>query len=717
MEQNSRVKYSLERIKALKYDAPKIARVLSSSDGIIESQLGTLTQDGSGSERPVDKMRMALLDNNLQRLKEARKLFKPFVDNSTLMLERIDTIASRLASTRNKLVSVTHSEISVELERLSARIALTEKRLVALNRLMEHLNPSMDNIDYDRISDDMRADSTDCSNIELVLDTADNLIASKKFCDSLSKLEYLKGSAVLLGASQRITANLDKVCELSFLRLQKASRRLSKVLCEAFDEASAIELKHSNSFVPSMPSSAGINDEFGISKIFVPKADPNASLALRALKLLQMRPTYLYHFVNGMRDVLGQISLKHFAAYASTRGVNPCNRSAVVISVLEHLQHNVKFMKECVAGLYGNAGLPFHYSESNEHGMVLMKASNYLTSILELLVNPLEAKLNKIMAADTTKVVDGVITCNGIVDMFTTMQSIREHMEKINDALSTPWVNTTTDAGISIDNQQSDCDTDVEEDEENVSPVGNEFRKEDEEASIVVKLKHIYEEWRKQLFSGIEERIAVPLANEPTCHIDAMTIVDISAPHIIHTICEFIWDIARAQSQYTTSDDLLRIIEMTVNPTINWCQKSAKQYGDHVNAYLINCFAQLQKALDHEAVPQSFKDLLKEELESHVIASVETASTELQNYINIKGTQPGSNEADEIMRKISGIVFADGILGCDLPAIKRLKLIEDSHQRVIKSRLYSILAEQCRNLAADKNSKQILELAEFAAQL
>ncbi|KAK1442592.1 hypothetical protein BgAZ_301100 [Babesia gibsoni] len=716
MEPSSDAKHCSKRIEALKYEIPRIARVFGKADDILEKQPNIFIENAGGVGHSFDHMRIALLENRIQRLKDARKLFKPIYDSSSLMLERVDSIASMVASARENLSSVVQTEATAEIERLRAHISLTEKRLLALNQLMDHLNPSINSIDYDCPSLDSQKTTCDSTNIMSVLETADNLIESMKFCETLNELEYLKGSTVLLEASQRITSNMDKVCEMLYLRLQRASRMLSKVLCKAFDEASDIALKHSNSFVPPMPPKARLSDDFGMSSILKANSNPESSLALRALKLLQMRPAYLYHFVNGMRDMLGQISLKHFSAYASSCTVDPYNRNEAVKRVLEHLYHNVTYIRGCVSGLYSNAGLPFHYSESSEHGAKLMKVSEYFGGIIELLVNPLEEKLNKVMAVDGAKVVDGIVICNGIVDMFIAMQVLYTYIEKMENLINTPWVHAGVNATLSITSEQEECVTDVEDEGDEASQDGA-FTTHAQDTAIVVKLRSIFGEWSDRLFSSIEEGIGVPLADEPTCQVDAVAIIDISVPHIIHTICEFLEELMKIRPQYDMPIEMVRILETTVNPTINWCQKSAQHYGEHSSAYLINCFAKLQKALDNDTVSQPFKQLLQTEIDTHVEATTSDISKELKEHLGINGIKPRSDSAKEVMKKISAVVFGDGIMDCDIPTMKRLKLVVDSYQKVIKSRLYRILAGEYLTLSGDEKSMQVKQLIEFTEQL
>ncbi|GIX65197.1 conserved oligomeric Golgi complex subunit 6 [Babesia caballi] len=765
MEPGERAKHCFERLEALKLEAPRIARVLASADEVLEQRPAAAASPGSA--RPVANIRVALLERSVARLRKAQRQFRPVVDGASAMLERVEDVAERIAQTRRQLEHLRRSGVHAELERLSAQIALTEKRLAALLKLMEHLNPSMSSIDYDGIAGESLAPGAGAASFERVLETAESLIASQSFCDSLNELEYLRGSAVLLEASQRLAANLDRVCEICFLWMQRASRRLWTSLCAAFDEASDVALRHSHSFVPPTTGPDQDPDEVGLRRVFERNPDAADSRALRVLQLLRLRPTYLYHFIGGMRGILGQISLKRFVAYTSAVAVHPCRRSEAVAGVLEHLQSSVTFMTNCVEGLYSNSGLPLHEPTALDHGAVFLPAPRYLRGILRLLANPLEAKLCQVMEADPVRGIEGLITCGSIVDLFTSIVIVDAHIRRLSDHLATAWTVGAAPVGISIDGPaapektspalhgrdpsgshdqiptapgdhspqiasgDSTTDGNAHDDEDagtrtddggthHAEPDTTHVEEDDEdtnESILIVKLVEMRAAWRQEMFSTIQERIVVPLAGGDAFHMDATAALDIAAPHVLHTICEFIADVTAIRAQYESAEDYERILGSTVPPTVDWCRRSAELYGENASAYLINCFGLLQQTLSVDLVPASFTDPLRAELESQVDAVVAALLGELKAALELRAAPDDPAQADAAMKRVAALIFSDGLMDCDVPAIKRLKLVSDRHQRLIRSKLYLSLADEYAKLAVDGDSPQVRALREFAAHL
>ncbi|GBE61781.1 hypothetical protein, conserved [Babesia ovata] len=430
-------------------EVPRIARVLSSADDVLERRHGAADGLEPSAASPMAQIRVAMLDRNVERLRKAHRQFKRVVDGATAMLERIESVASRIAAAKRNIQGIEKSGAYAEMDDVRQHIALTEKRLGAVNRVMERLNPPMGNTDHEGVAGEGQVDEAGADSLERVLEAARGLTDCKNFCDALHELEYLKGSPVLHEGSQRINANIDRVCETCFLGLQKASRKMSFDLCAACDDASVIALRHSNSFVPPAPEHEV--DEIGFQRIFERSDETDESLAVRALRLLRLRPTYLYHFVSGMREILGQLSTKRFSAYANAVTVDPNNRSASVSVVLEHLLRNVELMKGCVEGIYGNAGLPLAESGHKEDGVEFLGAPNYLRDILKRLVNPLEAKLNRIMQTRAVKRDEGVVSSSVVLDIFTAIHIAKMYVKRMREALITPWDARGAPAGIAID--------------------------------------------------------------------------------------------------------------------------------------------------------------------------------------------------------------------------------------------------------------------------
>ncbi|GFE54491.1 NAD-dependent epimerase dehydratase, putative [Babesia ovis] len=450
MDAAERAKYCRERLEALRLDLPRIATVLKGADEQLERRRGK-----AGIPSSVSQIRIAMLEASIERLREAQRNVAPVVEGAMKLLESIEAVASSAAATRRQLASVQKNIAHVEMERLSAQIALTEKRLLALNRLMSHLSPSMSSVNHDFLASEAHMLPTTVDGMERILETAESLLASKAFCDSLQEMEFLKGSAVLLEATQRLSTSLDSICEISFLWIQRESRLLSISLCALFNDASAVALRHSHAFVPPSTGTQKLPDDLGMRSVIEHSGPQNETsevpVALRVLKLLKMRPTYLYHFLAGMRDILGQVSLKRFSAYTRALKVDAYKRSVSVASLLNHLQSNVKFMKKCVENLYNNAGIPLHDPDLRWHEIIFPTAERYLRHILKWLVIPLETKLNHLMQDNIVTGVEGILNCYTIVDMFDAIQTVKSHINKLESELKIPWVCHTASSGIDID--------------------------------------------------------------------------------------------------------------------------------------------------------------------------------------------------------------------------------------------------------------------------
>ncbi|ORM41476.1 uncharacterized protein BXIN_2569 [Babesia sp. Xinjiang] len=784
MDAADRAKYCRERLEALRLELPRIARVLHSADEHLERRRGP-----QGLPPSVAQIRISMLKTSVQRLRQARDRLKPAIEGAMELVECINRVAESAANLRRRLAHIQRSTVHAEMERLSAQISLTEKRLLALNCLMGHLNPSMTNVDYNSLEYESHAGDPTISGMERVLEAAESLMESKRFCDSLQELEFLKGSPVIHEATQRLATNLDSSCELSFLWLQKESRRLSTSLCDVFKDASAVALRHSTGFIPPVSGDHLINDKLGLRSILEQsdESDENEkpSIALRALRLLKLRPTYLYHFLAGMRDILGHVSLNSFAAYTSAVKMDAYNRTAVLECYLNHLQNTVTFMRRCVEHLYSNAGVPLDAADLRWHGVVFLTADRYLRHILTWLVIPLESKLNHVMQENAISVIEGIINYSSIVYMFDAIQIVDSHVKRLKVELETPWNGDATPSGIVIDGLEVpketggsamrensdkmsldsviatgegetqieetvdsvsqgkpegtvdvenvtlaedesqaefvlDCDTEKTEDETDVDyeyDIGESEGEEDAADPLISKLVGIHSEWRRQLFASVKQRIEDPLLSEDTYELDTVTVVDIAAPHVVHSISEFIVDIITVQSRHDSSDDFMEMLDLTLKSIMGWCNRSAEKYGDNANAYLINCYAVLMQALSSEIVPASFRESLQLELRKNVDCIVETLSTELATHLGLDEAKSDINKREVSLRRISALVLGDGIMSCDLSSIKRLKLITDKYQMVIRGRIYRLLVEGYSNLADDSDSHQVRELREFASKL
>ncbi|CDR95005.1 hypothetical protein, conserved [Babesia bigemina] len=828
MEANERVKQCLERLEALRMEVPRIARVLSSADDVLERRHGADANWAPSPASPMAQIRVAMLDRNVERLRKAHRQFKPVVDGATAMLERIENVASRIAAAKRNMQGIEQSGVYSEMDSVRQHIALTEKRLGAVNRVVEQLNPSIGNIDIGGVVGEDQADNAGAASMERVLEAAQGITESKNFCDALHELEYLKGSPVLHEASQRINANVDRLCETCFLGLQKASRKMSLDLCAACDDASTIALRHSNSFVP--PPAGHEIDEIGFQRIFECSDEAGASLALRALRLLRLRPTYLYHFVSGMREILGQLSTKRFSAYANAVSVEPNNRSASVSVVLEHLVKNVEFMKRCVEGIYGNAGLPLSESGLKENGVEFIGAPNYLREILRRLVNPLETKLNRIMEPGSVKGDESIVTCDSVLDIFNAIHISKMCVKRMKEVLTTPWDAASAPAGIVIGDPPAEIEVDNKGDGEANTERGNyegvdvandvvnkdaDNEKEkksadkkkkrknrrrygirrnyyrdysdddydsysdysrrsymddddyyyDEHSSydddsesgsdgnpdtkpydpyrypyrnvpqntkggqageendyvahdpLISTLRRTQSDWRNYLIRSINDRITAPLEATEAFFMDAAAILDMAVPQSVRIVADFIADLTNIQVLYDVSDDFEEVLRQTVVPAVNWCRRSAERCGDTSSAYIINCTSVLLDSMTSELVPAFYKEPLQADLNKKVDSMVSTLAAELETSLELKDAELDSDKAASAMNRISGIVFGDRLMDCDIPSMKQLRLVTNRYQKVIKSRLYATLADHYAKISKDGDSQKVQEIREVATHL
>ncbi|EDO06126.1 hypothetical protein BBOV_II001690 [Babesia bovis T2Bo] len=768
MDSADRVKYCRERLRALRLALPRIAKSLNESREQLEGQRGKKMSSLSS----VSQIRLTLLDDYIESLKQAKSKLSPTLEGAMELLERIDSLSSSLALTRQRLTNVQRITTHSEMQHLSERISLTEKRLIALDRLMKHLSPSMPNIGNEDAQAESHMIPSTVEAMEQLLDTADSLMESKAFCDSLQELEYLKGSTVLIEAIHRLGSSLDFICEVSFLWIQRESRLLSMSLCAVFNDASVIALRHSNAFVPSTTGSEKLPDNTELRKVIdqAPESSNGISVALRVLKLLKMRPTYLYHFLSGMRDILGQVSLKRFSAYSNAVKVDIYKRGVALSSLLKHLRSNVRFMKQCVINLYNNAGIPLHDPDLRWHGIIFPTAEMYLRHILKWLTIPLENKLYQLMQDNVISPVDGIINCGPVVDIFYAIETVKYHIDQLEAEFQTPWSVCKSPSGIHIDGlelEQTSPDSDVYHPEiesksqhsdisENINiatskndlatgeVIGStEFeidcatqRTEEEgdinhedhaagmtmdspsgEDPLIAKLQRVHAEWKKQMLEDFKLRIEDPLSTGSIYLLEPASDIDISSSHVTHTVADFIADIIKVQSTHDPSDGFRELLRKTLDAIIACCKMTSQKYGDRSSAYLLNCYAVLMQSLSSNVVPQEIVDILVNEISSNIDAAVQQIWDELCIHMGLEQSNEDLNTRKDVLARISEMVFSDGLVAADTNLTKCLKLVASNCQMEIRSRIYHMLADKYAAMASNEYESEAQELQEFVAQL
>ncbi|UKJ89678.1 hypothetical protein MACJ_002931 [Theileria orientalis] len=474
--------------------------------------------------------------------------------------------------------------------------------------------------------------------------------------------------------------------------------------------------------------SQGIEGESGDKHSAELEMEPR-ELSLRMLKLLILNPKCLEIFLNDINEFLSELSYRRFSLLLQYIKLDMKYKNNAIYDLFMNLQLVLTLIKSCVISLYYNCELNLYANPYLD--LEIMSAPNYIDKIAEKLVGPLENKLEQIlnaagMDADTnesmhseadffaiqsqtsfsTSTDEGTfasmdnaqdIQVADILDLYAAVQICNFYYNKMLNILKPPYLYPHASAR----------DGDYEDEEEQGM---GEMDYAVEKSPILHAFAVMCERWNDLIINKLQQNITVPLSDERTSR-------KLNPDVVVATVANFLSEIVSIQLEYSASDDLLTILQMTLNPVINWCQKVSKTLGSRSNFFLIASFSTLLNAIQSPFVNNSFKLLLEDlidnnvEFVSHVILDEALANLGGKlvevSPVNVQFTGP------EFLEKMRQVVYTNTLLDY-VPAdvAEGFVDLDTTTTRLLYRRVYGFMARLYKEHSSDaKRADELVQLA------
>ncbi|BAM42126.1 conserved hypothetical protein [Theileria orientalis strain Shintoku] len=730
----------------LKEKGPDIAKVLKNSTETFEKYF----QDGFTEEfswfnlNTFPDLRLDNLDSLLDKLRSALKLTSPCVEEANEMVSKLNHLNEKVESIRDKMRSISVTRDFSNLCALEKRINENYSKLKCVEKLKTHLNP--------RALDHYRADLRDEEYEEFIkiVQSAESLKRSREFCYSLKKLEDLSESPSLLEALKKIDDNFEKISEMCYLWLIQRTKRISVLsstltsdsgiineplinVSEEEDRIGIASLFEINISTPrrshGKPGEADFGTKYGPDQYYNDNetGENGAKLSLRMLKLLILDPKCLERFLNDINEFLSELSYRRFSLLLQYIKLDMKYKNNAIYDLFMNLQLVLTLIKSCVISLYYNCELNLYANPYLD--VEIMSAPKYIDKIAEKLVAPLENKLEQIlnasgMEADThegahaeadffamdsqtslgSSTDEGTLASTDIyqdiqvadiLDLYAAVQICNFYYNKMLNILRPPYL--CPQAGA----REGDC-----EEEEGVGEVY--YAPED--SPILRAFAAMCARWNDLIINKLQQNITVPLSDERTSR-------RLNADVVVATVANFLSEIVSIQLEYSASDDLLTILQMTLNPVINWCQKVSKTLGARAHFFLIASFSTLLNAIQSPFVNSSFKLLLEDlvdnnvEVVSHVVLDAALAKLGGRlvevSPVNVQFAGP------EFLERMRQVVYTNTLLDYVPPDIAEgFADLDTTSTRLLYRRVYGFMARLYREHSGDpKVANDLVELA------
>ncbi|UKK02672.2 hypothetical protein MACK_002767 [Theileria orientalis] len=452
-------------------------------------------------------------------------------------------------------------------------------------------------------------------------------------------------------------------------------------------------------------------------------------LSLRMLKLLILNPKCLEMFLNDINEFLSELSYRRFSLLLQYIKLDMKYKNNAIYDLFMNLQLVLTLIKSCVISLYHNCELNLY--ENPYLDLEIMSAPKYIDKIAEKLVVPLENKLEQILNAagmdgDTNEAMhseadffamdsqtsysssmeEGTlasmdnaqdIQVADILDLYAAVQICNFYYNKMLNILKPPYLYPHASAR----------DGDYEEEEEQGM---GEMDYVVENSPILRAFAVMCQRWNDLIINKLQQNITVPLSEERTSS-------KLNPDVVVATVANFLSEIVSIQLEYSASDDLLTILQMTLNPVINWCQKVSKTLGSRSNFFLIASFSTLLNAIQSPFVNNSFKLLLEDlidnnvEFVSHVI--LDTALAKLGGKlvevspINVQFTGTG------FLEKMRQVVYTNSLLEYVPPDLSEgFADLDTTSTRLLYRRVYGFMASLYKEHSSDaRRADELVQLA------
>ncbi|AFZ81493.1 hypothetical protein BEWA_009050 [Theileria equi strain WA] len=375
-------------IDALRSKAPEISKILQQGESLLDPTLEVHFPE-LYSNVILPDVRVLRLKTNLDRINRVLRLSKPSVAAMEDVLCKLEALKARISESREKLQRVAISTQIAHLRQLEEEIKGCEKKLNSVNRLVDRLDPKITSID-----------TGDDTQLESLLESAEKMVESKQFCDSLNSIQSLDTSDLVKEVSERIETSLDRICELSLLWLQKETYRLYNT------EDSIIQpfIICNNSSVESLFEMDATRNSDSVSS-GTEQGGVHAS-AVRILSVLRTRQKYFGIFMDNIKDLLTHLSQRRFNNLLIYAGKD-------MYDIFMNLQLILTMIKSSVTALYKNAKL------ESEDPVILINA------ISQQLLGTLESKLDQQIPE----------TFEGALELFRNIQICHFYRDKLESVL------------------------------------------------------------------------------------------------------------------------------------------------------------------------------------------------------------------------------------------------------------------------------------------
>uniref|UniRef100_A0A3B0NDD5 Uncharacterized protein n=1 Tax=Theileria annulata TaxID=5874 RepID=A0A3B0NDD5_THEAN len=736
----------------------KILKVLKNSKESFENYFN-LFQQGNFNSDSTDvfpDVRVDNLDRVLSRLKLALNLLNPSVKEVNRVLSEFSNLTKKVDEIREITKNIEFSDDFIRLSEIENSLNNNYLKLNSVEKLKLYLNPLIPNVD---ITPSL-SDTESLEEISAIITASEQLKISKQFCENLNQFLQKTQSTSYKIVNESLSAinkSFDHVCQLCFDVLCKEMDRISVLSSRLNCDSGVIneplinipntqdtlniisifedhdtqyitnhnintvntnygnDVNHPNNtdHINRLTSMNSLNSVNKLNSMKSLNSVTEQSYSMRLLKIMIMSGEKLEQFLSYCIEFLSNLSRKRYSALLQY--IKPKNRdNNSVYDVFMNLQLVISLIKSSVISLYTNCELDL-YSQ-NHRDFNVLTAQEYIHKVTETLIPLLENKLDTIITHDSVVSEDEHITdvsehmtigpvmgLNEIIELYTAIQICHFYYNKISNILKPPYlqVYNTISSFETLNSSSLTKNTSVPPTmNDNPSDSVNDSLNVD--GPVLISFNRLCNNWNEMIMLKLQKSITIPLSSQDFKGFES---------EILNTIANFLSEIVSIQLEYSVSDDLVTILEMTINPVINWCQRVSNSLPNGY-IFLLNSYSTLLSSIQSPLVDKSFK-LLLEELKEFVIDSfvndiIPTIITALGGkLIELESHQVECN--DTFLHNVKSVIFTDGILEFIPP--EQLSQLDSTNLKSIFKRIYIYLAKVYQTNLNDDISNKLITLA------
>ncbi|EAN31766.1 hypothetical protein TpMuguga_04g00414 [Theileria parva strain Muguga] len=710
-------------------------------------------------ENVFEDVRVDNLARVISRLKLALSVLRPVVSEMSLLLSNYANLTEKLNNTRELTRKIESSDDFTRLSRIETALNDNYLRLKSVETLKLHLSPGS-KVD---ISRPVTLDTASLEEILHLITASEQLKLSKHFCNKLLSHHTDTTGNTLCEALRGVNHSLEKVTELCYEILCKEMERItllsdrlnsdSGVIHEplinlphtqdTLNITSLFEVSLNYSNCVNYPNSLnyancvdyGNSVNYGNSVDSVDSGTVTEKLGIRLLRILVLDPRKLREFLLCSLGFLSNLAQKRYSALLKYIISNPRNRdNNAVYDVFMNLQLVISLVKSSVIALYNNCDLDLYNTHQQCQAPT---AENYIHKVTETLVPLLEHKLHSLITHthDIGDTLDGrdTLDCrdsvdvvvrgvNEIIELYTAIQISHFYYNKISNILTPPYLQISNSLSSSVNSfEVTQNPTEYPRDTtvyplESVNPVPTVNPLEGEspvprESPVLKSIDRMCNEWNELIMLKLQKSITVPLSTEDYTG---------SEEEILRLIANFLSEIVSIQLEYSVSNDLITILEMTINPVINWCQRvsnSRTTPGNSGDIFLLNAYSQLLGSIQSPLVEKSFKQLLEELRENAIDSIVSHAIPQVITALGGKLSHPSEHSLDNVeldekfLYNVKAVIFADGVVELVPQLGDEFSKLETTNLKLVLKRIYTHLAKIYQSHLNDDTAHKLVTLA------